>query len=62
MSANGANGSDREALLEEMLRLAGLADEVEAAFPKVSRGRPLPLSPGQERLWFLEQLRPGTAV
>jgi amino acid adenylation domain-containing protein len=53
--------------------IAGLAEQVEQALGAegvlrtsgitvVSRAQPLPLSYAQERLWFLDQLRPGSAL
>jgi amino acid adenylation domain-containing protein len=33
-----------------------------SSIPRVPRGRPLPLSFAQERIWFLERLQPGTTA
>src|SRR4029079_187725 len=59
--------------LFEQPTVAGLAREIEAtrgeasgeprvALQRVSRARPLPLSYAQERLWFLDQLHPGSTA
>ena len=59
--------------LFEQPTVAGLAQEIEAkrgedggeptvALRRVSRARPLPLSYAQERLWFLDQLHPGSTA
>ncbi|MEV7600679.1 non-ribosomal peptide synthase/polyketide synthase [Kitasatospora sp. NPDC089797] len=46
----------REAL---RLRLAGRSGTTAAAIPPADRSRPLPPSSVQQRLWFLDRLRPG---
>ena len=45
----------------DALPSAGTAPAADAPRP-LPRGAPLPLSPGQERLWFLDRLHPGTAT
>ncbi len=42
-------------------RRRGAAEPVAPALAPVARDRPLPLSFAQERLWFLDQLQPGSA-
>jgi amino acid adenylation domain-containing protein/non-ribosomal peptide synthase protein (TIGR01720 family) len=46
--------------LVEAAQMAG--DGQRSPIPAIPRDRPLPLSFGQERLWFLEQLEPGGAA
>ena len=45
-----------------LLRRRVDADAGEAAIPRVARGRDLPLSFSQRRLWFLDQLEGGRAI
>ncbi len=47
------------ASLEEALRARRKAGACEGSIPPRDRSRPCPLSPAQERLWFLEKLNPG---
>ncbi|MEU6173220.1 non-ribosomal peptide synthase/polyketide synthase [Streptantibioticus parmotrematis] len=50
----------REALRRRLAgRAAGKGAAADRAIPHADRGRPLPLSFVQQRLWFLDQLRPG---
>ncbi|MFD3842383.1 non-ribosomal peptide synthase/polyketide synthase, partial [Streptomyces sp. NPDC058642] len=42
-------------------RLAGRAAAARQGIPRADRSRPLPLSFAQQRLWFLDRLRPGDA-
>ncbi|WP_214108307.1 non-ribosomal peptide synthetase [Acrocarpospora catenulata] len=51
-----------EQLISRLLAEAGIEDETRPAAVPRRRPGPAPLSFGQERLWFLDQWRPGTAL
>ena len=61
-SSNQSRISALSSELQEQLRrrLAGLNGQTDVIAP-ADRTGPLPLSCPQQRLWFLDQLRPGTA-
>ena len=50
----------RRKLLEHLLQKEGI--RATKPIGRVERGENLPLSPAQERIWFLEQLEPGTSA
>lgn len=56
--------ADRRALLEARLRAKGIEAQTSVRIERRQRGAdaPVPLSPGQRRMWFLERLHPGTAM
>ncbi|WP_205522874.1 condensation domain-containing protein, partial [Myxococcus eversor] len=50
------------ALLSERLELLHGSSSRQPALVPVDRAQPLPLSFAQQRLWFLDQLQPGTST
>jgi amino acid adenylation domain-containing protein len=53
---------EKRAALEKLLRRQGLAAPMLPMVRRERRGEPLPLSFGQQRLWFLDRLEPGSPV
>src|SRR5437870_2680595 len=51
---------ERQALLDRLLR--GKANGAATGIPRRTGQRPASLSPGQERLWFLDLMAPGMAT
>ncbi|MGW5876144.1 non-ribosomal peptide synthetase [Nocardiopsis terrae] len=52
---------DRGALLRELRRKRGIGRD-DRILPRPGAAEPARLSPGQRRLWFLDRLRPGSAL
>ena len=57
--SGAANESARQALMRRMLEREGLTQAGHEPIPRRADSGSAPLSPGQERLWFLDQLNPG---
>ncbi len=57
--SGAANESARQDLLRRMLEREGLTRAGHGPIPHRAAAGGAPLSPGQERLWFLDQLNPG---
>ncbi|GLH98156.1 non-ribosomal peptide synthetase/MFS transporter [Phytohabitans aurantiacus] len=69
MTATPAAGSrtdqlsaQRQALIAQRLRRVAATPHGQPAIPRMPAGAPPPISFAQERLWFMEQLAPGTAA
>ena len=58
-TTSGELSAAKRSLLAARLRQAAAPADVIPARPA---GTPVPLSPAQERLWFMEQYAPGTAA
>ncbi|WP_204038479.1 non-ribosomal peptide synthetase, partial [Micromonospora qiuiae] len=59
--STGSTGPTEDALIDQLLAEAGITN----AAPRpaiVATGEPTLLSPGQERLWFLDRWRPGSPL
>jgi amino acid adenylation domain-containing protein len=62
MSSVAKISPEKLALLEQMLREEGLAEDSRQTIPRRKIFSPVPQSSAQQRLWFLEQLSPGTPL
>lgn len=51
-----------QAALDDQLLDEGFRPDTSVTIPRCQDGGPAPLSPAQERLWFLEQLSPGNTA
>lgn len=56
----GSSSSDRRELIDRLLKAKGIKLPETQTIPKRRTGKPCPLSFAQERLWFVEQLYPGS--
>jgi amino acid adenylation domain-containing protein len=53
---------EKRALLAALLKKQGVAAPAPAGIPRLAAGASAPLSSAQERLWFLEQMEPGSTA
>ena len=59
---SGSLSSEKHKLLELRLKQKGISIPETRVIPKRKELDPCPLSFAQQRLWFLDQLRPGSTV
>ncbi|SEK07342.1 amino acid adenylation domain-containing protein, partial [Micromonospora phaseoli] len=58
----GPLGPTEDDLIDHLLAQAGIADPAPRPVIAATAGEPTVLSPGQERLWFLDRWRPGSPL
>src|SRR6185369_9541107 len=56
----GSSSSNRRELIDRLLKAKGINLPEAQTIPRRPDGKPCPLSFAQERLWFVEQLYPGS--
>lgn len=62
MSDESRSDAEQKELLRLLMERESDADFKSQEIPRLDRSKPLPLSFGQERIWFLENLHPGSQL